>query len=142
MAALAMFGAQIYGQSLADYGSDENDSGVFFGSKPIVQPDRPYTPGFELLSGDTHELYANISFDGEPSFDVQIILDVSSGDADLIITGPVALPDGSLLKDLAAVNVSYRCPLTNPYFVPRCTYESQLTSYADTLCSCFYLKTA
>ncbi len=105
-AALAIFGAQIYGQSIADFGSDGNDSRLFFDSKMVIQPDRPYTPGFGLLSGDTHELYANISFDGEPSFDVEIMLDVSSGDADLIVTGPVALPDGTFLKELAAVNVS------------------------------------
>ena len=66
----------------------------------------PYTPPFELLQGDTHDHHINITFDEGESFDVNLILDVISGDADLHVLGPIADSDGNLLSSFPEMDVS------------------------------------
>ena len=65
-----------------------------------------YTPPFELLQGDTHDHHINITYDEGESFDVNIILDVISGDADLHVLGPIADSDGKALSSFPGIDVS------------------------------------
>ena len=110
VATIALCGASVNGQDYYDYDFGQPSSAPFK-DQVVIQPNVPYTPEFELLSGDTHEHYVNISFDGEPSFDVNFVLDVWSGDADLLVIGPVATPDGYPIEELPWVNVRNN-PLT------------------------------
>uniref|UniRef100_A0A061QV96 Receptor kinase n=1 Tax=Tetraselmis sp. GSL018 TaxID=582737 RepID=A0A061QV96_9CHLO len=60
-----------------------------------VVPPGTYAPSRSLGSGDEHTYLLNLTFDEEGEFDFEVVLDVDSGDADLVVAGPVLTPDGT-----------------------------------------------
>ena len=78
----------------------EDLDGIF-----LLQPG-PYTPPFELWQGDSHDHHINITFDESGPFDVNLVLDVISGDADLHVIGPIADADGVPAMNEPLVDVS------------------------------------
>lgn len=63
------------------------------GDSPVFLPGT-YNPGLRLGPGDTHTYYFNITIDPAYPFDMEIVVAVFTGDADLLVEGPVTDSSG------------------------------------------------
>lgn len=81
-----------------------------------------YEPEQVLLEDDANTYRFNATFDQDGEYDVEVVLEVLEGDADLTVMGPVLTPDGkkelnptvrvspALLIPLCGIPAQYRCP--------------------------------
>lgn len=64
-----------------------------FKGSPVIPPG-VYSPPFQLGAGDTHTYYFNATFENGLQNDFDFVLEVPSGDADLMVEGPISDPSG------------------------------------------------